>query len=184
MARIQFKTENIYQTRKVVDEGMYKLTLTGFNPKPIKPKDGSNISPGVNYNPTLEITARVDGKPIPVRDDGKPLQVFFSGPTTWEAAVNDFCHAFGLPLDDDGQGNSGLPGVWYPENEPDVTKCSYKGPLLSSGHNTCEAYLIKTTYDGQPKNEIKFFVCAVPNCVQKFPKMTHLKSFQRTGKKP
>jgi hypothetical protein len=181
MARIQFKRETINTQRQVAEEGMYTLALRGFTPKPIIPKDGTDVSPGVNYNPILEILSKVDGSPAPTRTDGKPLRVFFSAPTTWQGAVEDFCHAFGLPLEDDGNGNVGLPGIWDPQEEQDVTKCTYRGPLLDG--RTAQAFLVKTTYNGQEKNEIKYFVCKVPNCAQKFPKLIHVKSFQRSTTK-
>ena len=164
MAKLVFKTESIERNRKVVDEGIYWITLTGFAPKIAKNGDS------INFNPVLELTSMEDGSPAPTKDDGKPVPVFCNLNSKGAWVINDFCHGFGLPMEDDGQGGLSIPGIWVPESEQDIEKCEYKGPLIG---RKAKVFLSKTEYNGQPQNKIKYFVCAVSDCAQKFPKIKH-----------
>jgi len=178
MARFSFKAENIYNTRKVVKEGMYWLTVGGFSQKWTKPKEGETPHQWINFNPILELTATTDSSPVPLNDDGSHIRIWYPASQKFEASVNEFSHACGLPLDiitdpQTKEESATLPGIWTPENEDDIEKCTYKGPLVGK---KLQAYIVKGSYQGTEKNEIKFFVCAVPNCNQKFPKLVHIKN--------
>ena len=170
MAKLQFTPNQIENSYKVVDEGLYWITLTGFAPKMSKKKPDGSGGDSINFNPTMELTSLEDGSPAPVRDDGKPLPVFGNLNTKGAWVINDFCHGFGIPMETDSAGNLSIPGIWVPEAETDIEKCEYKGPLVG---RKALVYLAKTTYNGKEQNKIKYYVCAVPNCAQKFPKIKH-----------
>lgn len=166
--KLVFKPESIERTRKIVDEGLYYVTLTGFAAKV------SSKGDSINYNPIMELSFLADGvTPAPFKDDGKPIPVFYNGNSKAEWALNDMVHGFGLPMETitvDGTTGLSLPGIWVPEAEEDISKCEYKGPLVG---RKAQVYLVKETYNGTEQNKIKYFVCAVPNCAQKFPRIKH-----------
>ena len=164
MAKLVFKSEEIERSRKVVDEGLYWVTLVGFKPAASKAGDS------VNFNPIMELTALDDGSAAPTLDNGKPVPVFSNLNSKGAWVINDFCHGFGLPMEDDGHGGLSIPGIWVPEAEQDIAKCEYKGPLIG---RKAKVFLSKGEYNNQPQNKIKYFVCAVANCAQKFPKIKH-----------
>jgi len=164
MAKLVFKSTSIERNRKVVDEGNYWVTLTGFAPKMSKAGDS------INFNPIMELTSLEDGSPAPTKDDGKAIPIFSNLNSKGEWVINDFCHGFGIPMEEDGQGGISIPGIWVPEAEQDISKCEYKGPLIG---RKALVHLVKDTYQGTEQNKIKYYVCAVPGCAQKFPKIKH-----------
>jgi hypothetical protein len=170
MAKFVFKTTEIEVSRKVVDEGVYWLTFNGFAPKMSQKGDS------INFYPQLDITSMEDGSPAPTKDDGRPISLMFNCNEKAKWIINDMVHAFGIPLEEDGQGNSMIPGVWVPEGEQDITKCEYKGPLIGKKG---KVHLIKGDFNGTPQNKIKSFFCAVPNCQQKYPKIKHSDDLNR-----
>lgn len=132
----------------------YELKLVGFRPKKVKGKEA------VNFNPQLVIVNH------PTEADKK---VYVNSMSQNNARyVNDFSHAFGLPLEADGN----LPGDWIPDPNDlnNVEKMQYKGPLLGK---VARAELVVTSNNGVDRNEIKQFACKVQDCAMKFPEIKH-----------
>lgn len=173
MAKLTFTPEQLESNFKVVDEGLYQIELVGFGQKLSSKKDS------VNYNPTFEIVGTLDGSPTPTKDDGSPivLKYAYNGNSKIANFLQDMCHSLGLPMDGDDQNGYSLPGIfdgiqhesddmatWHPE------KWEYKGPLL---HRKGIAYLVKTSYNGNDNNKVKYFQCAISDCTSRFPKCKH-----------
>jgi hypothetical protein len=140
-----------------VPAGVYTVRLKGFKPKLSKKGDTTNLNPQVEIcdNPLFE---------------GKPL--FTSLNSAIPSFINDFCHSFGLPMDNQlGEGglDPQLPGDWDGD-ESDPSSWKYTGPLLG---RTAQWEVVEGTYQGKPKNEIRCFICAVPNCASEYPDIRH-----------
>jgi len=173
MAKIMFKEEKIYQTRKVLDEGLYNLRVVRFQQKWGKPKDGEKEHSSINFWPILEVLSKADGSPVPVQENGRPIEIWWPASTKFEAALVDFSHACGLPMETktiNGENYVNLPGIWYPEEQDDIEKCQYKGPIIG---RKLQAYIVPGEYNNNPKNDIRNFICAIPNCASQFPKLVH-----------
>ena len=165
MPKLVFSKDKIESTYKIVDEGLYTVEITGFKPKKSKSSDS------VNLNPQMEIVALGDGSPAPKKEDGKNIPVFYNLNTSADFAMNDFCHCFGLPMEDCGGGNMTIPGTFDgPDGVENADKWVYKGPLL---HRKGVVMLVKDTYNGKENNKVKYFVCAIKDCHQKYPKVKH-----------
>ncbi len=173
MPKLNFSKSKIESTYKVLDEGLYKLRLLGFNPKPSKAGDSTNL------NPIMEAVSMADGSPCPTKDDGKNIPVFYNLNTKADWAANDFVHCFGLPMEETGEKDEhGDPLMTIPGNWGTGDKWEYKGPLIG---RTGIVYLIKDTYNGKEQNKIKYFVCAVDQCEQRFPKVRHSTDLTKTS---
>lgn len=173
MPKLTFTPEQLESNFKTVDEGIWILELTGFAPKVSKNKDS------LNYNPIFEIVSDAQGNPAPTQDDGKAIRLkyAFTGNSKIPNFLQDMCHCFGLPMEGDDVNGYGLPGIfdgsqhesadmatWHPE------KWEYKGPLL---RRKGQVYLVKSDYNGTTSNKIKYFVCAISDCTQRWPKIKH-----------
>jgi hypothetical protein len=144
---------------KVIPPGLYKVRLNGFKPRQNKNKDS------VNFNAQMKVIdhPEFDGVPLYETLSAK------SGFTQW-----DFAHAFGLELEDQGNGQYALPGTWdgdlagFKEHDPSTWK--YDGPLLG---RDAQVEVAVDTYEGKENNKIKRYICAVPDCATKFPDNKH-----------
>ena len=151
-----------------VPTNIYTLQLVGFRPKVAAKGDS------LNYNAEFKI---LDD---PQYNDSK---VFFSLNTKFFVATRDWVHATGNECEISQMLNpetgvvedfETMPGFFedadkFPE---DPTKWgAYRGPLTNA---TFKAEVILTSYQGKPKNEIRQFFCAVPDCATKYPDMKHL----------
>jgi len=147
-----------------VEEDIYELKLEGFKPKL------SNNGDSVNFNPQLRI---VSGATTGTKYAGKtPLFENLNSNSGW--IQNDFVHAFGFPMDELPDGSLAMPGQFDgPEDKPELWK--YSGPLVGK---TFKAQVIKQEYEKKDKskgvsNKIKMYICAIPDCNTKYPKMRH-----------
>lgn len=138
-------------------EGLYSVKLKGFKPKWAKKKDS------VNLNPDIVIINH------PELNDKK---VFFNLNTKAKWLWSDFCHGFGVPLQ---QGPTPDDFEWpgdFSGSESDPDKWSYTGPLMGQQG---QVYLIQVPAvdsngnerAGEYQNRVKYFVCSLPGCVEK-----------------
>lgn len=146
-------------TGKTVTPGLYTLRLTGFKPK--KNKDGDSV----NFNAQMKIINS------PEFDDTKMFETLSAkaGFTQW-----DFAHAFGMELEDMGNGQYVLPGTWDKDlakfKADDPSTWVYDGPLLG---RDAQVEIANDTYEGKINNKVKRYICAVPDCDIKFPDNKH-----------
>jgi len=132
-----------------VENDTYTVRLDGFEPKTAK-KGGS-----VNLNPILKIINH------PKHND---LRLFNNLNSKAGWIHKDFVHAFGLPMEIQGD-EALIPGEFQgPEATPE--KWVYVGPLLG---RTAQLVVVQTpnSNTGNPRNEIKQFLCQVPGCKEK-----------------
>lgn len=140
-------------------EGLYEVRLDGWKPK--KSAKGDSI----NLQPQMKVVNNAAGF--------NDRAVFENMNTNAGWIQQDFVHAFGLPMDLDGE-NASIPGDFVPDaTDPDnVEKYGYNGPLKG---RTGKVYLIQVPAKdkngnikpGQIQNRIKYYVCAVPGCTEK-----------------
>lgn len=173
MPKLTFTPEQLESNFKTVDEGLWIVELVGFRQVLANKKDS------INYNPQFEIVSDANGSPAPTQDDGKPIipRYAFNGNSKIPNFIQDMCHCFGLPMEGNDKDGYGIPGVfdglqhesddmasWHPE------KWGYKGPLL---RRRGQVYLVKSEYNGVTSNKVKYFMCAISDCTQRWPKLKH-----------
>lgn len=156
---VKFSVNKESLERTVVPQGLYQLEVMGFQPKAAR-----NAANGYNMNGRFQIINRV-GEDDPELA-AKKVQVFNSLNTSFGVGIQDFVHACGLELEEDGS----MPGEF---DGPSEDKLKYNGPLVG---RRFEAEIAISDYNGQQQNTIQSFVCAVPNCSSVNPKIRHSKN--------
>jgi hypothetical protein len=123
-----------------VPEGMYTVRCDGFKPKFSKDKSS------INLNPIFKITNDQ------VHND---RQIFDNLNTKAKWIWKDFCHCFGVPMQEDTNGDFEFPGNFVgPDDNPEAWQ--YAGPVVGQ---LGQIYVIQSEYNGQANNKIKFYVC-------------------------
>ena len=146
---------------KPVPPNIYELQVTGFRPKVAK--SGTSL----NYNAELTIVNHPEY-------DGR--KVFHPLNTSFGVAIRDFVHSMGEKLEKRNIGGEELevlPGMFENQdsNPDDPEKWGkYLGPLTNK---VGKAELAITQYQGKDKNEVRSFICAVPQCAVLEPDMKH-----------
>ena len=180
MANLTFP-KSALEPRPNVPAGKITVMFKGFKPKLSKKQEGKDQT--VNLNPELVIVN--DSRSFP---DGKPLngaKLFESLNLSFLPRVQDFCHALGVPLTEDGD-NVTLPGYFDGDNDnPDPTRWgNFQGPMLNE---TLELELVEVQankkgpdgkYHPDPtktRTDIKRYFCRVPGC-----QVQHLESLIQT----
>lgn len=164
--QMSFDKDSLLQ--KVIPAGLYDVRLLSFKPELNKNKDGINFKPRmvVINNPEYDKTSVFDTLSSK------------AGFTQW-----DFVHAFGLELEEIGNGNYVIPGTWdgdpatFKETDPSTWK--YDGPLI--GRDAKLELAIEPSFNDSAKmvNKIRRYICAVPDCATKFPDNKHIMDMLR-----
>lgn len=151
--------------REVLQPGVYDVRFIGFSPAFSKPAEGKQ--PSLNLKAKMEIINNPDLVNRFVFDN---LNM-----GCWYLA--DFCHAFGLPMeqekDADGEDKYYIPGTWDSDPAFDSEKAEtykYKGPLTGK---TGKLELAVGSYNNKPKNEIRRYFCAIDSCDSLYPQVKH-----------
>jgi hypothetical protein len=167
MFKMGVDPETTKAPKPVPGDQWYKLKLKGLKCKLNKAKDS------YNFNAEFEVVEN--------KAEFNGTKIYFLMPTKGSTAGRkfvDFCHALGLPLNDDGT----LPGTWdhdmktkvtYPGGGegPDPEKSQYRGPLLG---RVAHAEVVVDSWEGQENNKIKQFKCLIDGCVTKYPDVKHM----------
>jgi hypothetical protein len=141
-----------------VPAGQYDAQLKGFKPKESKDKDS------VNLNAEFEIIGN---------DDLKNRKFFATLSMKAPWIIVDFVHACGLVMEEvqdeyasTEKANYTIPGIFEGSDgsEPDPAKWKYQGPLTNK---TLKVELAEKEYQGKKSNEVRQFICAVPDCKEK-----------------
>ena len=146
---------------EVVPAGIYMVRFMGFKPKMSK-ADPSNPqkAQSLNYNAQMEIT----------EGDYTGRKVFEGLNVGAGWVLNDFCHAFGLPMEQDPSDDSySLPGEWD-GTEGAVETYVYKGPLTGK---VAKIELAVDTYNGKQNNKVRRYFCAIDDCDKLYPQVKH-----------
>lgn len=138
---------------KTAPNGIYTLALKGFRPKMNKNQDGAN------FNAQMEVQEN------PEYDGVKVYETLSSKAGFTQL---DFSHAFGLEIEDLGNGQYAIPGNWDgdPEKfkEDDPSTWVYEGPLVG---RTAKVELAIDTYMGKENSKVKQYICAIEGCKDK-----------------
>lgn len=152
MTQLKVNKENI-KAPQPLPEGIYEVRFEGFRPKM------SSKGTSINLNPMFKVT---DGPHA-----GRTVFAFINSSADW--ILQDFTHCFGVPFEVDAQGNLSLAGSLEPEGAP-VEQQQYRGPLLGK---TGKVMITVGEYQGKPNNQIKYYVCSIPDCNTRFPETRH-----------
>src|ERR1700748_3585210 len=123
MAFTMKQSKKKVEGQEVAPQGLYTVKLLGFKPKFSKPNPQFP-----DKVPTLNLNAQMEIVDNPEQEGKKVYEVFNMNSFMFA----DFCHAFGLPMETDGE-NYWLPGSWDNAPDFDETKAEtykYDGPLL------------------------------------------------------
>ena len=149
--------------KEVAPNGIYTLKLVGFKPKKSKEDPANPLKPRtVNLNARMEIVDNPEQEKKVVYELLNEKSFMFA----------DFCHAFGLPMETDGE-SYWLPGEWdsapdFDADNPETWK--YDGPLLG---RTCQAEIAVSSFNNRENNKVRKYFCAVDDCATKFPEIRH-----------
>lgn len=148
MARITVSKEEV-QGFPPVPEGLYDVQLRGFKPKKAKKGGSTNLNPDVRIinHPTLN-------------DRRIWVSMNTNAPFMW----HEICHAFGCPLEDDGDGNVSIPGEFSGDVMIDPSSSVYSGPLLNQQG---KLYVVQVQRDSRLQNDVRHYVCRVSGCNEK-----------------
>lgn len=159
------QNRELVEGKDIAPENIYELKLLGF--KPTFSKKRADSPP--DWTPSLNLNARMEIINNP-EQEGKLVYELLNMNSFMFA---DFCHAFGLPMETDGEAYW-LPGVWDSLPSFDPTKAEtykYEGPLLG---RTCRADIGTSTFMAQrPINRVRKYFCALDDCHTKFPEIRH-----------
>jgi hypothetical protein len=153
------------EPRPNLPAGQIQVIFGGFKPKLSKKQPDKEQS--VNMNPVLTIIN--DSRSTP---DGKPLngqKLFESLNLSFLPRVQDFCHAFGCAMTENGE-NVSLPGYFDNETSTDPTQWgAYHGPLEGEQATLLLAEVPKrdnkgNTVAGKTQTDIQRYICRVPGC--------------------
>jgi hypothetical protein len=162
--KMNFNKEEV-EGLKPVSPGIYNLLLIGFKPKKSKAGDSVNLNAQAKIIGNSEFENRM---------------VFASLNTKIPGFIQDFVHSFGIEMEDQNGENPGIPGIFDGDvakfNEADPTTWAYRGPLTGQ---VAQWELGLRDYEGNPTQDIAKFICKVPQCAQRFPKVRHSKDMRK-----
>jgi hypothetical protein len=146
--------------------GLYTVAFIGFKPK--KSEDGGSL----NLNGMAKIVNQADLK--------GPGLLFVSLNSQIPSFIQDFVHSFGLEMDDQNGDTPTIPGD-FDGDQNDPTTWKYTGPL--SGQTAQWEIGLKPHYKnpGEVQQEMIKFICKVPQCAERFPKVKHAKDMRKKG---
>ena len=163
MANLSFLKTTL-EPRPNLPPGMLRFIFTGFKPKLSKKQEGKEQS--INLNPQIKIVENPNIGP-----DNKPLNgqpIFENLNLKFVPRIQDFCHALGCAMTENGE-NVDIPGYFDGDtNNPDPAQWgAYHGPLLNEV-GTVELAEVKSRKAGakptDTQTDIKRYICRVPGC--------------------
>jgi len=144
---------------EVVPAGIYMVRFIEFKPKYSKADPTGQKQPSLNYHARMEI---VEGDYA-----GRMIFEGLNEKAGW--VQNDFCHAFGLAMEQNPDESYSIPGQWDgDENNTETWK--YSGPLTGK---IGKIELAVDSYNGKQNNKVRRYFCAVNNCEQLYPTIRH-----------
>lgn len=152
------------EPRPNLPAGTIQVIFKGFKPKLSKKKEGKDQS--VNFNPELVIVN--DQR---TTEDGKQLngqRIFDALNESFLPRIQDFFHALGVPLTENGD-NVDLPGSFDNNtNDPDPsTWGEFRSPAVNE-IATLELATVKSRRPGakptDTQTDVKRYICRVPGC--------------------
>jgi len=157
---------------KPVPPGIYQVRFEQFKPKLSKDKgDGKPRSLNLNAECTIINHPEFENRKVfATLNEGIP------------SFIQDFVHSFGVEMEDQASDNPKFPGIMdadpsiFDENNPETWK--YAGPLVGK---VAQWELGVKTYQGREQQSIRKFICAVPDCANKFPDIRHATDMDKSS---
>lgn len=152
-----------------VPDGTYKVLFIEFKP------DFSKKANEITGKKSTNLNARVKILDHPEFEQDR----FLIAPLNEgvETFIQDFVHSFGLEMENQLGDHPDIPGT-FDGNQNDPKTWKYSGPLTAK---TATWEIGIGDYNGRPVNTLKRFICTVPNCASRFPKITHSKDMAKKG---
>ena len=157
-----------------VSSGIYEVLFLTFNPKLSKEANQITGNHSINLNAKVKILGHPEFETdrflfAPLNEGARRI---------W----NDFVHSFGLEMDDQLGPEPSIPGIFDADptifRQDDPTTWRYAGPLTSK---VAQWEVSVGEWKGKPSQDLRQFICSVPDCATKFPKITHSKDMKRKG---
>ena len=157
-----------------VPDGQYKVLFVEFKPSHSKTANQITGKKSINLNAKVKILEHPEFEQerylIASLNEGVP------------SFIQDFVHSFGLEMEDQLGDNPNIPGVFDADKakfkEDDPSTWVYTGPLTAK---TAIWEVGLGDYNGRPVNTLKRFICSVPDCATKFPKIRHSQDMAKKG---
>lgn len=155
-----------------VPQAIYKVLFVEFKPSHSKKANEITGKKSINLNAKVKILDHPEFETeryvIASLNEGVP------------SFIQDFVHSFGLEMEDQLGAEPSIPGTFDADKAKfkadDPTTWVYSGPLTAK---TAMWELGIKEYQGKPTQSIKKFICAVPNCATRFPKIQHAKEMDK-----
>lgn len=165
--------------KDAIPAGIYELKLVSFKPKFSKPNfSNPNAPSSLNLNAMMVVVnnPQHDGS-----NGERPAAIFEGLNQNAGWIMLDFCHAFGLPMETDGN-EYWLPGSWdseanFDQNNAETYK--YVGPLVG---RVAKVEVGMDSYNGKDTNKVRRYFCAVDDCETKFPEIKHREDLLKRSK--
>lgn len=158
-----------------VPAGIYKVLFLEFKPKHSKSVNKVTGAKSINLNAYVKILDHpefeTERKVVASLNEGVP------------SFIQDFVHSFGMEMEDQLGAEPSIPGTFDADKNKfkadDPTTWVYSGPLTNK---TAQWELGIKDYNGKPTQTIKRFICSVPNCATRFPKVRHSQDMAKNEK--
>lgn len=142
---------------ELIQPGVYEVRFLKFKPKWAKEKEGKERT--VNLNAQME----------PIGNPDLANRILFDTLNQNTFYMADFCHAFGVPLEQVGDDYQ-IPGEWDgdPKNPETWT---YRGPLTGK---VAKVEVTVDTFNNKQNNKISRYFCQFGDeCATRFPQVRH-----------
>jgi hypothetical protein len=146
MPKLKINKQSLEGPSKV-PAGIYTVRLDGFEPDWTKKKDSYNL------NPVMKIINN---------NDLHDRRIFDNVNTNAGWIERDFCHCFGVMLENPDDPD--FPGEFVSDggDNSDPTKWKYRGPLLGQTGQLEVAEV--TGNNGKVYSNVKRYLCRIPGC--------------------
>lgn len=154
--KMKFSKDSL-KGQEPVPPGTYTVIFAGFKPK--KAKEGDSVN--------LNLIGKVVDRP----DLGDNRTIWANLNTQIPSFIQDAIHSFGIEMENQTGEDPEIPGSFdakagFDENDPSTWE--YNGPLKSK---TAQWEVGIRDWKGDDKQEIIRFICAVPQCAERFARL-------------
>lgn len=157
-----------------VPNGQYKVLFIEFKPSWSKNANQITGKKSINLNAKVKILEHPEFEQerflIAALNEGVP------------SFIQAFVHSFGVEMDDQLGDNPSIPGTFDTDKskfkEDDPTTWVYSGPLTAK---TAVWEVGTKEHNGRQVQSLRRFICSVPDCATKYPKIRHSQDMDKKG---
>ena len=166
--------QNKLEGMQPVQDGQYKVLFIDFKPAHSKNANQVTGKHSINLNAKVKILEHPEFEQerflIASLNEGVP------------SFIQDFVHSFGIEMDEQLEDNPSIPGTFDADKakfkKDDQSTWVYAGPLTAK---TAIWEVTTSDYNGRPVNQLRRFICSVPDCGTKYPKIWHSQDMNKKG---